>query len=284
MAVTVEYQSWTSLDYDWNDTSTSTSAPVQINNKLSSWVTAVNSNASNTNRQLTLQKGPSDSTTTNYVGWVVELGSSTSSAAPFFIRFYSSSTSNAVFTASASWTNNTTNGGYGAAADDSASDTSISFALSGVTAEFSVAQETADGVEFFCLGWRLNNSNTQSDQLLIFKDNNGEWAVVFSDGSALSGSYYMPTFGGTTSRNFAVTQNIVGNNNTTGYLSQLSLDNGATTYTPAAGEEFTTSVSAASSALYSTKISSDFGYGRWASVSGSRTAVCMGYGPIWVVY
>lgn len=284
MAVTVEYQSWASGDYNWNDTATSTSAPVQINNKLSSWVTAVNSNASNTNRQLTLQKGPSDSTTTNYVGWVLELDSSTSSAAPFFIRFYSSSTSNLVFTASSSWTNNTTNGGYGAAAGDSASDSSISFALSGVTAEFSVAQETADGVEFFCLGWRLNNSTSQSDQLLIFKDSNGEWAAVLSDGGAVSGSYFMPTFGSATSRNFSVVLNIVGYNGNAGYLSQLCLDNNTGVYTPAAGEEFTISVRAASSALYFTRSSTDYGYGRWASVSGSRTAVCMGNGPIWVVY
>jgi hypothetical protein len=284
MAVTVEYQAWTSGNYNWLDKTTATSAPLQINDKLDAWVAAVNANASNTNKQITVRKDPGNSTSANFIGWVLELASNTSAAAPFFLRLYSSTTTNLAFTASASWTDDGTNGGYGVAAGSTATDTSISWAASGVTAEFSIAQETADGVEFFCLGWRLNNATAQSDQLVIFKDNNGEWATLFSDGGAEAGCFYSPVSGATPSRNFAVQTNSVGMNANAGYLSQLQLANAASTYLPATGEEFTNTVTAASSALYLTDSTVEYGFGRWASLSGGRTAVCMGFGPIWVVY
>lgn len=283
MAVTVEYQSWDSTSYNWLDKTTSTSAPLQIQDKLSSWITAVNANAGNANRQLSIKKAPTDSTSANFIGWVIELASSTSGAGPFYIRFYSSSTTNIIFTASAGWTNDGTNGGYGAASGNSASDSSVSWATSGVTGEFSVATETANGVEFFCLGWRLNNSIAQSDQLLIFKDSNGEWGSLFSDGGAVCGNYFMAG-NATPAINYGVTVGLVGINSNSGVLSRLILQNGSTTYVPATGNEYTNLVTPASTALYATATTTEYGFGRWAPLSGGRKAVCMGYGPIWVVF
>lgn len=282
MAVTLEYQAWTSTDYNWLDKTTATSAPLQINDKLDAWVAAVNANASNANKQITVRKDPTDSTSANFIGWVIELSSSTPGAGPFYVRFYSSSTGNINFTASAGWANDGSNGGYGATSGNTASDTSITWATSGVTAEFSIAADSANGVEFLCLGWRLNNANATSDQLLLFKDSNGEWASLFSDGGVTVGCYYMAD-NPTPAINYSVIANAIGPVGT-GYLSRLVLANNSTTYLPATGNEFTNFVTPASNALYIPTTSSEYGYGRWAPLSGGRKVVSMGFGPIWVVF
>lgn len=281
MAVVVEYQAWDSASYNWLDKTTSTSAPVQINDKLDAWVAAVNANASNTNKQITVRKDPTDSTSANFIGWVVEAASSSSNST-FFTRFYSNSTSNCVCSFSPAWTNDGTNGGYGAAVNGIA-DTTISFTTSGVLAEFSVATETANGQEFFCLSWRLNNSTSLSDALLIFKDSNGEWASLLSDGGSVQGSYYMPTHT-TPQRNYNVILNLVASNNSSGVLARLVLQNNGTSFLPAASNEYTAAVASASPSLYFTTTTLDYGYGRWASVSGGRKAVAMHYGQLWIVF
>jgi hypothetical protein len=281
MAVTVEYQAWDSASYNWLDNSTSTAAPQQINDKLSAWVTAVNANASNTNKQITIEKGPADSTSANFVGWTLQLASDTTGSA-FFLQFYTPSTTAFNMYVSSSWTNNGSNGGYGSAAGSVSSD-SVSFYTSGVEAEFSIASDTTDGQEFFCLGWRHNNSTSYSDCWLIFKDSNGEWASVFTDGGAASGTYYMPTHE-TPSRNFSVGISLIGNNSNLGFLTQLVLTNASSNYAPSASYEYTAAVAAANPNLYTTGTTSEYGYARWANVSGGRKAVCMGYTRIWVVY
>lgn len=282
MAVSVEYQAWTSATYNWLDNSTSTAAPQQINDKLAAWVTAVNANASNTNKQLTIHKGPVDSTSANYIGWVLGLASD-SSGSTFYTRFYSNTTTNTVVSFSSDWTNDGSNGGYGAASGASTTDSSVTWFSSGVLAEFSIATETTDGEEFFCLGWRLNNANSASDVILIFKDSNGEWASLFSDGGTESGSFYMPTHT-TPQRNYAIDLPLLALGTSPGYLSQLMMTISSGTYVPAASNEYTGTVAAASPALYTTYTTSEYGYGRWASVSGSRTAVCMSYGQVYVVF
>lgn len=282
MAVSVEYQAWDSVSYNWLDNATSTAAPQQINDKLAAWVTAVNANASNTNKQITIHKGPADSTSANYIGWVLELASS-SSGSGFYTRFYSSTTTNTVVSFSSGWTNDSSNGGYGAASGASTTDGSVTWFSSGVLAEFSIATETTDGEEFFCLGWRLNNANSSSDVLLIFKDSNGEWASYFSDGGTDIGSFYMPTHT-TPQRNYTIDVPLLALGTSPGYLYQFVLTNSASTYVPAVTNEYTGTITAASPALYATYTTSEYGYGRWASVSGSRTAVCMSYGQIYVVF
>lgn len=280
MAVTVEYQSWDSASYNWLDKTTSTSAPLQINDKLDAWVAAVNANASNTNKQITVRKDPTDSTSANFIGWAIELASS-STGSSFFSRLYTNSTTNLVVVFSSAWTNDGTNGGYGAGSGSTVSKNST-WVSSGAIAEFSVATETANGQEFFCLGWRQNNSSTTSDQFLIFKDNNGEWASLFYD-STVIGSFYMPVHP-TPKRNFEVTSSTLNINNNGGYLTGLILTNGNITYVPAAENEYTATISAASPALYYAGSITDFGYARWSNVTGGKKAVCMGYGPVYVVF
>lgn len=285
MAVTLEYQLWASGDYNWLDKTTSTAAPQQINNKLTAWITAVNANVANTNKQITIRKGPADSTSANIIGWAIELASSTSGAGPMFARFYSNSTTNLVAAFSTAWLNDGTNGGYGASSGTSISDTTVSWYTSGQTAEFVCATETANGEEFFLLGWRLASNTTYSDAILLFKDSNGEWAGLFSDGGSIIGNYYMPTHP-TPQRNFNVI--LIGNGattNNTGYLETLVVGASmTTTQLPVATNSYTAQVRAASNALVAALLSQNQGFGRWASLAGSKTAANVHQGPFWVIY
>jgi hypothetical protein len=282
MTVTVDYQVWDSTSYNWLDKTTSTSAPLQINDKLDAWVAAVNANASNTSKQITVRKDPADSTSANFIGWVIEAASGSANSG-FFTRFYTSAATNIVCTFSAAWTNDGTNGGYGAASGNSAADTSTTWVSSGAIGEFSVAAETANGQEFFCLGWRQNNSTVTSDQLLIFKDSSGEWASLFSDGGTVIGSFYMPVHTAP-QRNYNITLPWLNANSSTFWLSGLVLSNSSATNAPAAENEFTATICSASPALYMAGGTGDYGYGRWSNVTGGKKVVCMGYGPIYVVF
>lgn len=283
MAVSVEYQAWDAASYNWQDTTSATSAPVQIYNKLVAWANAVNANPGNANKQVVMRKGPASSTSSAFVGFGIELGSGQANGS-LHARVYTSSTTNLTVAFSSGFTDNGANGGYGAGSGSTTSDTNITWVSSNALAEFSVAQETQEGKEFFCLGWRLSNSTASSDILFLFKDVNGEWASFFSDGgTAVIGSFYMPVHT-TPQRNFSVTLSAVSLNGVGGHLSQFQLETGNATYLPTTGNEYTSVVTPGSDAIYLTQSSAEYGYGRWAPLSGGRKAVCMGYGPIWIVY
>lgn len=280
MAVSVSYQTWASGAYNWLDTTTSTAAPQEINSKLSTWVTAVNANASNTNKQITVSKSPSSSTSANFVGWVIQAASN-STDSTFFTRIYSSTTSNLVCSFSVGFTDNGTNGGYGATSGNAASDSTVSWATSGVTGEFVVASETENEKEFFALGWRLNNLTSQSDQLIIYKDTAGEWASMFSDGGTIIGSFYMPTHS-TPQRCFTV-QNPPTSN--TALLNRFVLEITSTgTHLATAGSDMTVRSVANSSDVYYTTTTANHGFGKWQTVPSGKTAVCLGLGPLFVSY
>jgi len=284
MAITVEYQLWSSGAYNWLDKTTSTSAPLQLNDKLNEWIAAVNASPTNASKQISVKKQPADSTSANFIGWVIELAGASSGAGPFYVRLYSSSTTNLNVTFSGGWTNDGTNGGYGATAGTAATDTTISWYTSGQTAEFTCVTETAAGEEFFLLGWRLANNGTYSDALLIFKDQNGEWAGVFSDGGQIVGTYYMAIHT-TPQRTYSVGLLWSGvSANYTNYLDTLVLGCSFTTGLPAFGNTFTSQVRPASNALIGTSNSSMWGFGRWAPLSGSKTGACVHNGPFWVIY
>lgn len=280
MAVTVEYQAWDSGSYNWLDTSTSTAPTQQIHDKLSTWIAAVNANGSNANKQITIEKGPSSGTNANYVGWVLKFASN-STDSTFFHRFCTSSTTNMNSYWLEGWVDDGTFGGYGSYTGQYIYDSSTYFSTSGVTAEFSIAQDTADGVEFFCLGWRINNDNSQSDCFIIFKDNNGEWASFSMDGGAVAGTYYMGTHS-TPKRNFSVSLSAFAHTNVA--LARLTLSNSGTNSLPTSGNYYTAAVVSANPALYFTNSSTLYGYGRWLDLGGGTRAVCMCSGPLWVVF
>lgn len=283
MPVTVEFQSWGSVDYNWLDNTGATSAPVQIYNKLVAWAATVNANPSCANRQVTILKGPDASSSADFVGFVFQLNSPSPNST-VYCNVRSSSTTNLVATTTTNWTDDGANGGYGTYSGSSGSDTAIAWAVSGVTAEFAVATGTEDGEEFFCLGWRINNSTATQDILCYFKDQNNEWATYQSDGGSVSGSYYNID-AATPVRQFSVSgSNAIGPNGSSGNLCRLTLVCSGTIASVPVGGFFTNLVVAKSPNLYYSTTSAEWGFGRWAQLVDGRKAVCMGYGPLWVIY
>lgn len=188
MAVTLEHQVWDNTTYNWRDNTTASAAPLQMHDKLSAWVTAVNANAGNTNKQLTILKGPADSTSANFIGWTIRVGSP---VADTTFRLHTTSTTAWSFYASPTWTDNGTNGGYGASSGTPNDNFAPPFYTSGKWAEFAVATDTTDNAELFCVGYRLDNvtDQTYSYCLMIYKDQNGEWVVCFTNGSSAYGTF-----------------------------------------------------------------------------------------------
>lgn len=281
MAVVVEYQAWDSASYNWLDKTTSTSAPVQINNKLDAWVAAVNANASNTNKQITVEKDPADSTSANLVGWVIKLASDSANSTTYAEFRTTSATVGTVGTYS-SWTSGTANGGYGTMGATGSSVTSA-FKTSGSSAEFLVATETTDTEEFFCLAWKTDSTTFSSSSgcLLLFKDTAGEWTTFFGSGGSENGSFYLPTHTSPT-RNYGVT---VLSAPTSTTLIPLVLRISGGTYIPAAGSATTVMCTPKSPYILSNSVTSiGYQFARYAALPSSRTAVCMGYSPIFVSY
>lgn len=190
MPVSVEYQNFASGTYDWKSTDAA-NAPLQINSKLDTWVAAVNANAVNASKQVTVLRDPLDSTGTR-TGWVIRF---TDGTQPGFMLHFANTIASGNSTAGAraelfqisGWTDDTTNDGYGAIASVVSSDTGIGWYISGGQAEFIIASSTDSGEEFFILGWNMANSTSYRDVLAIFKDTNGNWAFEGDDGGGRYG-------------------------------------------------------------------------------------------------
>lgn len=280
MAVVVEYQAWDSASYNWLDKTTSTSAPIQINNKLDAWVAAVNANASNTNKQITVEKDPSDSTSANIIGWVIKLASDSTNSTTYAEFRTTSATQHTVGTYS-SWTTGTANGGYGTMGATGSS-TSSSFTTSGSSAEFIVATETANEEEFFCLAYKTSSASVSNGSgcLLLFKDTAGEWVVYIGQSSSF-GSFYLPTHASPT-RNYGVA---VVDGSISATLIPFVLRISGSSFIPAAGSATTVMCTPKSQYILANPSTSvGYQFARYAALPSSRTAVCMGYSPIFVSY
>lgn len=184
MPVSVEYQNFSLATYNWKSTD-SGNAPLQINSKLDAWVAAVNANAVNASKQVTVLRDPLDSTGTR-TGWVIRFADGTQ---PGFMLHFASTIASGNSTSGAraelfpisGWTDNTTNDGYGGIASVVSSDPSLGWYISGGQAEFIIASSTDSGEEFFILGWNMANNTSHRDVIAIFKDTNGNWAFEGDD-------------------------------------------------------------------------------------------------------
>jgi hypothetical protein len=149
---------------------------------------------------------------------------------------------------------------------------------SGQTGELICAYDTEDGKEFFALGWRLANAVATSDMWMFFKDNNNEWAAMFSDGGTVNCTFW-DSVCSTPFRNVGAT--LDAGQSTAGVLEPLALAAGGTTGL-VAGSSFRQRVVAANPSLFITNLSSNFGFGKWANVTAGGKVVCLGNGPLWI--
>lgn len=198
MPVSVEYQLFSALNYNWKSTDVA-NAPLQIDAKLNSWITAVNANSVNASKQVTALRNPLSSTGTR-VGWVIRFADGTQ---PGFMLHFASQIASGNSTSGArcelfpisGWTDNATNDGYGGIANAVSFDLSLGWCISGLAAEFIVASSADSGQEFFILGWNMANNTAFRDVVAIFKDTNGNWAVEGDDGGGRFGIVQNPDLG-----------------------------------------------------------------------------------------
>ena len=193
MAATFKTQAWDNTTWGW-DSAAAGSPCEQMLSELRSWITTVNGNATQSGKQLVLQRDETSSTTANYRGFTIETPAQTTTGSLFF-QFYSASTTNAHARWGNAFTDDTSNGGYGAVTSGN-SDTSITFKTAATTsAQMQVAYGIVNGEEFFYCGWIIDSSSTYGDNWGIFKNQNGEWTAHMNDGTAPQGWAYDPVRG-----------------------------------------------------------------------------------------
>jgi len=143
--------------------------------EFDAWITAVNANPSNTNRQVTKLRDLSNSTVTGYGGWVYQLGHPT--LPDIISRFYTRG-GGTIYIESATvneWTDDTSSGGYGAIALPYFN-TTASFYSNDDGINYVVTNDI-DGEEFFISGWYIYGT-TYISHVIIFKDTHGEWVSM----------------------------------------------------------------------------------------------------------
>lgn len=198
MPVNVEYQVFSSLNYDWKSLATEQAA-FQIDSKLKAWVAACNANPGNSSKQITVHRDPASSTGTR-TGWTIRFADGVLPG--FMFHFASQITSGSSISGAraelfdtSQWTDNTSNSGYGGIGTIISSDTGIGWCISGAAAEFIVAQSSDPGQEFFVLSWNMANSTAYRDVFAFFKDKNDNWACEWDDGGVRYGIAQNPQKG-----------------------------------------------------------------------------------------
>lgn len=201
MAVTVGYQTWDSANYTWDSAVAGKPVPEMVA-ALSSWITAINSNPSQSGKQAAILRDASSSTTANYRGFVAKFPILESATKSLYFQHIStsSSTSYTKFYDDGGWADNTGNGGYGGSTATSASEflaiDSHSHKNTVTTyGDILIASDTVDGQEFFFVGLYLDGDTANfSDGWGVAKDIHGNWCGLSIDGSAEMGAYYDPYF------------------------------------------------------------------------------------------
>lgn len=189
MPAVTKYQEWTSGTYNWYS-STNTDTCGEVVNELKDWVTTINGNASQSGKQLVVEKDESSSTNASYFGFVLNCPAQTTTG-NIYTAFYTTTSTNVNWRAGTTWTDDGSQGGYGTIGGTSDSDTTFSWLTSVPSgAQFLTMKGVTNGEEYFVLAWFLNQSTSTNDALWIFKDQSGEWCSMVTDGGTLSGVYY----------------------------------------------------------------------------------------------
>lgn len=199
MTVTVGYQTWNSASFNW-DTAAAGSPVAEVCGALSTWITAINGNPSQSGKQVQLVRDHNSSTTANYRGWVVKcplLGSATKNF--YWQHFsYASTTLISKMCDDAFWANDTNNGGYGGSTSTSAAayymtDTKTHKHTVTTYGDITIAYGTTDGEEFFVYSNLYDGDVTNhNDSLVLAKDVFGNWCGYSGDGTSRVGAFYDP--------------------------------------------------------------------------------------------
>jgi len=189
MAPVIKWQRWDSASYDWFGQAATDALP-SLEAELDAFITAVNSNASNTGRQLTKERGYADSTTANYAALVISAGANGNTAKGYMQwGCLGSGTSKRAYVGD-TFTDDTSNGGYGTVSGG-VSDTSITWVTTGEEANWLVVYDLTDGQEYFCFGPAFDTDDTgEQEGFAIVKCSDGEWSLVTNDASSIYHTHY----------------------------------------------------------------------------------------------
>ena len=177
-----EANKWTGSTFNWLDTTGS--GPVAgLVAKIDAWVSTVNGNASNATKQITKLKDNSNSGGTQN-GFVYRFATNTSTYA--YLGYWNTSTTNRAVYFGSTYTDNGTNDGLGTISGNGIQDTSLSFLTAPTNWDTAVISSTVNGQEFInILHSNGGGSNIYEDGVLIFKDNDGDWAVATCDSTTI---------------------------------------------------------------------------------------------------
>ena len=183
-------QAWNNTGWGW-DQATAGSPCEQMLTELRGWITTINGNAAQSGKQVVLERDENSSTTADYRGFTINMPAITTTGSLYF-QMFSSTTTTLQMRWGNSFTDDTSNGGYGTITSGGF-DSSIGWKNTVTTeAQMNVCYGTVNGEEFFACGWALDSSTSYSDHFTLFKDINGEWAVVQNDGTSTLGWFYDP--------------------------------------------------------------------------------------------
>ena len=189
----VEVQRWSAAAVNWGANSGSTGISYNLNQKLRDWITVVNANASNTNRQITMLKDEASATGTTYQGFVLKLNYN---ATDGFHLLHFGTNSNMSLYGAEGYLDNGTNGGYGNQDTTSGlyrvNDVQQKKMDGTLDVDLYISYDTTNDQEYFifCLA---QNSVAYRDWVGIFKTNHGHWYAAFNDGSVYKAITYNTT-------------------------------------------------------------------------------------------
>lgn len=205
MAPTAEIQRWSAAAVDWGANVTSTGLSYAINQKLRDWITVVNGNAANVDKQIEMWKDETTSTSSSYQGMVLKVYYDSGVDDNFYWGVFGTNTSHSVVGAKA-WNDNGGNAGYGSTSTSGYyfGDSQTKQLAGTVDADILIAYDTTNDQEFFtwCVT-SIGSSSSYQDGNTIMKASNGEWFCLSNDGAALRTVTYSNSLGDVNATEYA---------------------------------------------------------------------------------
>lgn len=169
MAANLAYRLYSSSDWYTSDA-------YDIDDLLDTWITTVNTNNSQTNRQIQKIYGPGTGSGSGR-GSLINLP--TTDTVSTWVNWVGTSSS-MTLRCSSDWLYSNSNFGYGVPSPSASASAELSISYSATQGGrgYLVASETRDNREFFGFGWSAGGSE---NAILIFKDRGQQWCVMGFD-------------------------------------------------------------------------------------------------------
>ncbi len=180
----IEVQRWSAAAVNWGANNGTTGISYNLNQKLRDWITVVNGNASNSNRQIEMFKDETTSTGTTIQGHVLKVYYDSTNA--WYQTWFGSNTSIDAHQGE-SYTDNGNSEGYGRVNSGSGNYYTFedpNFRLNGTSNyDLYVSYDTTDTQEYFYFYLRDATSSAYRGGAMVLKTNFGHWLGLTLDGS-----------------------------------------------------------------------------------------------------